>query len=353
MPNCFSCIWPRLKVLAALFFLALSAPAPGQVTEAIARVGILAHRGPDAAVSDWLPLMDYLSASIEGRRFELVPVTLISAAEKVSAGEIDFLITNPGHFVTLAEAYPVSAIATRKRDVDTTSSGLSTYGTAVLVRSDSEIKSITDLRDKRVAAVSRDAFGGFQIAWSEMRAHGVDAFRDLAGLSFMGFPQDAIANAVARGDFDAGIVRSGLLERLEAEGQIARNQLGVLNSHSQPDYPYRITGHLYPEWPFVSVPGVSKDLTDAVLIALLRTQDAAVQAGFGLRDSWSSPASYEVVRKLVSEFHASSEAGSGPLTQPLSWALALAMVCAGLFAIINRGKPVFGGAKAPNQVKDR
>ena len=351
-------IWlPCKMLLVALLFADNVTSASAQDGVALVRVGVLAHRGPEAAVSDWLPLMDYLSASIANHDFELVPVTLISTAEKVSAREIEFLITNPGHFVTLAEEYPVSAIATRKLDIDGTSSGLSTYGTAVLVRAGSGITSIAELRGKRVAAVSRDAFGGFQVAWSEMRAHGVNAFDDLASLSFMGFPQDDIANAVLRNDADAGIVRSGLLEKLESEGRIARHELHVLNSRSQPDYPYRITGHLYPEWPFVSVPGVSRDLADTVLLALLGTHDIAVRREFELSESWSSPASYEVVRKLVSDFRTSSGGEADWVDWPLFWVVIFTLACAGLIASnLRKHSPkritAPGGADAPRSISE-
>lgn len=275
-----------------------------QTNDKVASIGVLAHRGPDAAVEYWRPLARYLTFSVDGWTFELKPVTLISAGEKVASRQIDFLITNPGHFVTLAEDYPISAIATRERDIDAIPSGLPTYGTAIVVRSGAGIDAIGDLRGKSLAAVSRDAFGGFQIAWSEMREQGIDPFSDLGSLRFMGFPQDAIVSAVAAGTVDAGVVRSGLLESLETEGRVGQSELKVLNSRSQPDYPYLITGHLYPEWPFVSVPGVSKDLTDSVLMALLGTQDAAVQRQFGLKDAWSAPSSYEVVRKLVGDYRA-------------------------------------------------
>ncbi len=48
----------------------------------------------------------------------------------------------------------------------------------------------------------------------------------------MGFPQDEIVSAVARGDVQAGVIRSGLLESLNAEGRINLSDFVVLQSNS-------------------------------------------------------------------------------------------------------------------------
>lgn len=289
----------EIAIVIALFWAAV---ACAQSDTRVARIGILAHRGPEAAIQHWVPLSEYLSTSVPGWRFEILPVTLISAAEKIAAKEIEFLITNPGHFVALAEDHSLSAIATRERLVGTEPPGLLNYGTVILVRKDSGIRTIGELRGRTMAAVSPEAFGGFQIAWSEMMRQGVDPFDDLGNLRFMGFPQDAIVAAVLDGEVDAGVVRSSLLESLQAEGRIDMAELEILNSLAQPDYPFRITGHLFPEWPFVALPGVDKDLKESVSLALIGTQDPAVTRRFGLEDAWSTPLSYGAVRRLIADY---------------------------------------------------
>ena len=153
-----------------------------------AHIGVLAYRGNAAALAEW-------------RR-------------------LDFLITNPGHYVALAARHDLSAIATRERWAEKSNSHLSRFGTAIIVARDSPVASLNDLKGRKVAAVSPDAFGGFQVAWSQMQKQGVDAFRDLASLRFMGFPHDEIVAAVARKEVDAGVIRAGLLEILAGDGQI-------------------------------------------------------------------------------------------------------------------------------------
>ncbi len=299
--------------ISGLFLALLAATAAcAQDDTRLARLGVLAHRGPDAAASHWQPLADYLTSAIDGWQFEIQPITLISAAEKITSKQIDFLITNPGHFIALAEDHSLSAIATREQRPDTRSGGILYYGTVILVRSDSGVDTISGLKGKELAAVSPEAFGGFQLAWNEMVQHGVDPFSDLRTIRFMGFPQDAIIDAVAKGEVDAGIVRSGLLENLNAEGRFNLDDFTILNSRSQPGYLFQVTGHLYPEWPFVVLPGVDKRLREAVASALLATQAPETRRQFGLADAWSTPLSYESVRQLVASYQMQGrQAGAG------------------------------------------
>ncbi len=268
----------------------------------VAHVGVLAFRGAELARARWQPLADYLGASVDGWDFVLVPVTLVSAPEKIESKQIDFLITNPGHYVTLADQLALSVLATRERRVG--GAGLLRYGSAIFCRRDAGITSLADLRGKRLAAVSPDAFGGFQLAWHEFRRQQIDPFTDLASIRFMGFPQDAIVAAVASGEVDAGVVRAGLLENLAAENRIRLQDFRVLQDNSQPSYPYKTSGALYPEWPFTALPGIDKRLREQVTRALLDTQLGEVAQRFGLRDLWSAPLSYESVRALVRDFQA-------------------------------------------------
>ncbi len=276
-----------------LFFW-LAVPALAQ--DRMSHIGVLAFRGAETTLQEWGPLAEYLTRTVEGWRFEIEPVTLVSAPDEIKSGHLDFLVTNPGHYVALAAEFGLSPLATRER-----SDGLMRFGTAVITRADSGILTLDDLRGRRVAAVSPDAFGGFQLAWHAFMAQGVDPFTDFKPLRFMGFPHDEIIRAVQRGEVDAGVIRGGLLEMLAAEGRFDLDEFVVLQSNSQMDFPYMVSGQLVPEWPFTAVPGVEKSLRESVTIALLVTQSLQ---STGLADKWSAPLSYEGVRALSAAYHA-------------------------------------------------
>ncbi|HHN72828.1 MAG TPA: hypothetical protein ENK13_01935 [Thermopetrobacter sp.] len=269
------------------------------------RIGVLAFRGSDEARRRWAPLAEYLSTVVAGARFVLRPVTLDSARSLLKAGTIDYLITNPGHYVSLTREVPLAPLATLERFVDREQRhGLVRFGSVIVVRADSGIKTLADLAGRRLTAVSPEAFGGFQMAWAEFMAQDIDPFRDLGTVRFAGFPQDAIVEAVVKGETDAGVVRTGLLESMAREGRIRLGEVRVLQGGRYPGWPLRVSSRLYPEWPFLARQGAPKRITEAVTRALLATQDAGVRAAHGLRIAWTTPQPYEDVRQLVAAYRA-------------------------------------------------
>jgi two-component system sensor histidine kinase TtrS len=308
--------------------------------ERLAHIGVLAFRGAETTVAQWAPLATYLSSKIEGWRFEIVPLTLVSAPEALKSGRLDFLVTNPGHYVALAPKFNLSPLATREK-----SGGLMRFGVAIIARAGQGIRTLDDLRGKSVAAVSPEAFGGFQLGWQAFVAQGIDPFTDLS-LRFMGFPHDEIIEAVRAGRMDAGIIRGGLLEALASEGRFSMDEFVVLRSNSQMDFPYKVSGELMPEWPFTVVPGVNKTLRESVTMALLDTQNGQS----GLQDLWTAPLSYEQVRLLIAAYNARSDVNRAAVY----WTVAGAMVVLAFigFLLWPRAKPGLLDPAEPPVVPD-
>jgi ABC-type phosphate/phosphonate transport system substrate-binding protein/DNA-binding CsgD family transcriptional regulator len=261
------------------------------------RIGVLAFRGWSDSDPAWGPLAAYLSDRLN-LPTRLIPVTLASAGPLIDNGQLQFLITNPGHFATLEPAHPMSVLATRKQRLSD-GSLRSDFGSAIFVSAGSDIASLDDVRGRRVTAVDPRAFGGFQLAWREFAARGIDPFTDFATLEFVGFPQDQIVDAVVAGRSDVGIVRTGLIETLVSEGTLPAGRLRVLNANASFTYPDALSTRLYPEWPFLAMAGTAEDLRDAVALALLETRRADLRAAYGLTDSWGAPRSYHAVAALL------------------------------------------------------
>jgi len=329
-----------LLLLAALALLAAPLPfSDGRALRAQetppVRIGILAHRGWSAEQSGWQPLAAYLDAALPDRPVRLVPVTLGSAAPLIEAGGLEFLVTNPGHFLTLSDHYPMSVIATRARRLSDGSYSTE-YGSVLFTRSDrSGPTDLSALSGARVAAVAPQAFGGFQMAWAAARDQGIDLFIAPDALTFAGFPQDRIVEAVLAGETDIGIVRSGLIETMVAEGRIAAGQLRALNANATYTYADAVSTRLYPEWPFVALSGTDPALRDAVALALLQSRAAPS----GLIDLWGAPVSYHAARDLVSAYGAAQADGgsaapaAGQTALPLGVWAAMAVSLGGILAI--------------------
>jgi len=299
-----------------------SATAQDAPSWGVVNVGVLAHRGTGDFEAVWAPLRDYLDGAVPGWRFQFTPVTLVSARGQLENRNLDFLITNPGHYVTLAREFPMSVLATRlPRGPDGEPTGA--FGSVVFTAAESDITALRDIAGRSVLAVDAAAFGGFQVAWHEFAKQGIDLFRDPTSLTFTGFPQDQIVTRVLAGDADVGIVRSGLLEAMAREGQIALDAAKVLNPNADFAHPVRLSTRLYPEWPFLVLAGTDTALATAVARALLATSLPEIVLHHALRDTWEAPVSYHAVAELLAAYYA---AQAEPDTAAQSWPVLAALI---------------------------
>jgi len=128
-------------------------------TGEVVHIGVLAHRGKAQALQRWRETANYLHESIH-KAFDIVPLDLDEMSLAVQAGSIDFVLTNPGNYVTLESEYGISRILTMQTLEKNQT--LVRYGAVIISRADrNDIHSLNDLRNKSFMAVSPDAFGGF------------------------------------------------------------------------------------------------------------------------------------------------------------------------------------------------
>lgn len=293
----------RPVVTACLFCLCVLTPAKAQQTSRSAQLGVLAYLGYEDALARWHGVKIYLDAAIPDWTFEIVPVTLASASNQIEAGQIDFLLTNPGHFAALSTHHPMSVLASREA-LGPNGAHTTEFGSLVFARKDAGISLLSDAEGKRVAAIDEMAFGGFQLAWREFQRAGVNLFTDTSELDFVGFPMDQVAEHVASGRADIGIVRTGLMERLILENRYAEDDFVFLNTSAAVGYPYQVSTRLYPEWPFAAMASVEPALRNAVALALLSARTSPLAEGVRMTDRWAAPVSYATVTALNSEFAA-------------------------------------------------
>ena len=257
------------------------------------RVGVLSYRGAERAVSDWSSTFKHLNAALPQYSFHIVPGDLDSLTADVANNRLDFIITNPGHYIELEEGYGAARIAT----VETQNGPppIAAVGTAIFtLATRTHLTSLHDLRGKRVAAAAAETFG-FRQVWREMQQEGVDPFSDLAALSFQGFPVDKVVEAVRRGDVDAGIVRACVIEKMIAEGQAKAGEFRFVSAHDVPTLGCQVSTRLYPDWPFVKLSHTPATLAKQVAQALLSMPPDAN------RQDWTVPVDYHSVLELYQD----------------------------------------------------
>jgi len=293
------------KVRLILFFCGFAACLPGFVgaqstTPEKVKIGVLAFRGPEVALKRWAETARYLEQSIEGYSFEVLPLSLADMKNAVSEDRLDFVLTNTGNYVDLEARYGITRIATL-RTPSTVRAG-NVFGAVIFTRADrQDIQNLEDLRGKSFMAVERNGFGGFQMAWRELKEHGIDPFEDFSALTFTGFPQDQSVGAVLEGRVDAATFRTNTLEIMQIEGKINMRDFRILNARKYPGFPFAVSTRLYPEWPFSRMKKTSQELAQKVAIALLSMPANSPAALKGRYGGWTVPLDYQPVHELFRE----------------------------------------------------
>jgi PAS domain S-box-containing protein len=259
--------------------------------------GVLAKRGYAKSQERWQATADYLNDNISGYHFRIVPMSFEDIPVIVKNHLVDFVITNPGIYVNLAEAYGVRRILTL---VNEQSPGhpVSRFGSVIFtLKSNTHIVDLKSLKNQRIAAVHSTSLGGWIMALREFKAEGLDRW-DFASLSFMN-THDAVVEAVTHRKAEAGVVRTDTLERMALEGLIQIEDYRILSQDHFDHFPYLTSTPLYPEWPLSILPHTSAELAKQVSIVLLKLppdHPAAQQAHIY---GWTIPESYQTIKDLL------------------------------------------------------
>lgn len=277
---------PLIRFFLAALALAASALSSATPPGKPVRVGVLAFLGADAAVEEWTPVLRRLQATLPGYTPELHQLDHAGLREAAQRGELDFVITNPGHYVELEASLGASRILTL--DVGGERPPQRALGSAVIVPQASALQGLEDLRGRRLAIVGRGGFGGYQLVWGELDALGIEPEVDLAALHEVGFPMGGVVDAIDAGLADAGVLRSCLLE--QHPDWAARFR--VLSPRDEAGFPCATSTPLYPDWPLAALRHTPPELSRTVAIALLGMR--AERDGL----AWSVPADYQSVHAL-------------------------------------------------------
>lgn len=264
------------------------------------KIGVLAYKGKEAALREWAAHADYLSRRLAPLRFEAVPLGYEGdeLTHAVATHRVDFVITNPGHYIELELAGHATRIATRR--MQGPAGILDRFGgTAVTRAGRVDLTDYRSLKGKQVLIPSTSSLGGWQVHLREGLAQGID-LREESRITELHDHQKVIS-AVLRGEADAGFVRSDLIEEMARDGRLDPQRLRLINPRQEPGYPYLLSTRLYPEWPFALVHGTDPDLAVRVLAALLEIPaDSPAARAAGIQ-GWTVPGDYHTLADLYRE----------------------------------------------------
>ena len=264
------------------------------------KIGILAYRPIAQTQKQWAPLAAALNKAIPGYSFVVEAYGHDELARAVASRQVEFILTNPGHYVLMANQSGLSAPLATLVNLEQ-GKPVASFGGVIFTRADrADISRLQDLRDKTVAATSGDSLGGYQMQAYELSLLGIHFPRDIRLLD-MGMPQDKVFDAVLTGRADVGFVRSGVIERLVREGRLDPALIKVVNRQDLPYFPSQISTRLYPEWPVASLPHTSQELKRRVASYLLTLEnDHALTAALQIH-GFDVPSDYSPVVDVLHE----------------------------------------------------
>lgn len=240
-------------------------------------IGVLSFDNKNQTHNKWTSLKNYLDDFLDDYNFNIVPLFYGEMEVAIENKEIDFVFTNPGHFIELKNKYGLSgAIATL---IEKDDSGLVyEFGGVIFTKADKEyINKIEDLKGKKISAVSNSSLGGYQASAYELYKHKIDLGRDVEFV-FTGMPHSNSVLNVIEGRADAGFVRTGVLEAMIKEGILKEDDIKILGRKNNESFDYFLSTDLFPEWPFASLGHVPIDVSKNVAAALLQLKEDSIYA---------------------------------------------------------------------------
>jgi len=196
-----------------------AAPQPQQQRQTL-RIGLVPEQSIFKQVHRYEPLTDYLS-----RRLNVnVVLSVMPSYEKVLRGfaakELDAAFLGSMTYILAHTRFGVEAVA-RQVNLD----GTSTYYGILFVRKDSNIRSIREMKGKRLALVDRNTMAGYLLPLAYFKKGGVDDYATyLKEAYFAGTHEDVIYDVLDR-KADVGAAKSTVMMRLATEDARVKNDL--------------------------------------------------------------------------------------------------------------------------------
>ncbi|MGL6123682.1 MAG: sensor histidine kinase [Shewanella sp.] len=262
------------------------------------RIGIMAFNEPEDTITRWQPTADWLSQQLL-RPVELIPLIPSQLDPAITNQQIDFLMGNALTTVALKKDYGTSHLLTLVRHH--IHHPEKSIGSAIVMRNDAELSNWADLKNKTIVSSDPQAFGGFQIFAATMATKGVNAYRDMAKLRFIGFPQQKLLLSIISGEADIAILPSCVLESAIADGTIPPDLLKVVLTQKHADFPCEVSTNLYPDYALTKLGDTSYQLATEVVKNLLLINPNSNAAIMGRYQYWSAPVDDRPVFELLKQ----------------------------------------------------
>lgn len=190
------------------------------------RFGVFPYKSPKSIVEIYGPLAAYLEKKLDRKVRIFSAPDAKSFTDKAVRGEYDLLLLAlPVYYKLRPAGYRVIA------------RGMPSFYGGVIVRKDSGISTVGQLKGKKVAAVGKYSYGGYLFLLPRLEEKGLDPRADVEFM-FSG-KVDTIIYGVINKTFDAGLLRLDTLDHSDYNG--IREQLRVVDRSPEiPQFPFAV-----------------------------------------------------------------------------------------------------------------
>ncbi|MCG5031563.1 sensor histidine kinase [Mesosutterella sp. OilRF-GAM-744-9] len=277
-----------LFVFAAAAFLVQPGAAPAQEGPVV--VAVSANVGPWFYVQTFEPTMERLRARMPRVHFQSVELSPEALRREAREGRIDFFMAPSGSFASIEEESGARHLATHHPRG--ASDPARSMGSVFLVRADSALRKLSDLKGTRSVATDPESFDGWIIAQGELFSAGFDPQKFFRSTEFTGYGLPDVPALLLSRDADVGILKACDFEMMTQAGIISGRDFRILNEKPAGSFACRVSTDLYPGVVFASLPRAPSDLVKSVSVALLTMPETPDG------NSWGFASDFSQVRNL-------------------------------------------------------
>ena len=238
-------------VMAAVLVLGmvgLISPAPAS---AELRFGTVPRLSAAELQAMYAPLLEYLAKETGEKMSLVVPKDFEGVKTAAKNGQMDMGFVNPLLYVQIKKMVDIEPLALSSE----VKSGTRLRG-IIIVRKDSGISKLQDLKGKKLVFVDKDSPAGYLFQMLLLNKAGFDTAKDITVLPFAK-KHENVTQAVLNRTADAGGIREDELEKVKDKIDIS--QIRILG---YTDY--------FPNWPVFAMGKLKPELTARIKAALLK-----------------------------------------------------------------------------------
>ncbi|MEJ5168326.1 MAG: EAL domain-containing protein [Arcobacteraceae bacterium] len=260
------------------------------------KIGVLSFTDKEQTYIQYQSTADFLSSSISGTKFTIVPMFHDELDKAILSKSVDFVFTNSGDYVMhekKGELFVISTIVKNEQDNYVSSFG----GVMITLSTRDDINTIKDLKNKKIATAGSHSLGSYQAQVKEMIDKKV-SFDDEQFI-YTGQPQEKALSLLFEEKADVAFIRTGLLESLAKDNKLDITKIKIINQQMSNNYPFVVSTLLYPEWPFAALNHIDNIMIRNVSFALMSIKPTDKAALTGEYYGWNIPQNYDVVKDML------------------------------------------------------